>query len=654
MVNPHPMTLRRKRAALLLVIACVAGMAAKAEDAGHPWDVMRGTGIVDTRLSHVRGTDTLFEMTAFDSLGEWEAYSEGLRRRILVSCGLWPMPERPPLNAHVFDAIDRGAYTVSKVHFEAYRGFLVTGNLYLPKGDGPFPAIICPHGHWEEGRLENTQRASVAARCITFARMGIAAFSYDMVGYNDSRQFSRPWGHSGDSVPAEERRRQALWGIHPFAIQLWSSIRALDFMESLEQIDRDRLGCTGASGGGTQTFALTAVDGRVKVAAPVNMISHSMQGGCVCENAPLIRIEASNMEVGALFAPKPLLMVSATGDWTRETPTLEFPAIRGVYRLYGAGERVGNVHVGAPHNYNLRSREAVYRHFGNWLLGEPDRYAEFTEPPYKMEEMDALRVFPGDGAVEGYVSAERLVAQLINMQREKWAQLKKVNAEAGVDLQGSYREVLGDAFGLDSERPLDVKAVGAGVVSGPGFREARYVLQVAQTGAAIPAILFELAEPKDPVPVLIVHGEGKSALSDANGEPIGAAREWLSKGRTIALIDAFGTGEMQGERKHGGFPDTFAPTDTAYRVQDIIAAIRWLKREYAGRLDVVGLGEAGLWCLFAAALESPGGHIFVDLNGFNSDDDAAWVARYYVPSIRSLGDIATAAYLIEPGRLTIF
>ncbi|MCH8203919.1 MAG: hypothetical protein IID09_02090 [Candidatus Hydrogenedentes bacterium] len=73
-----------------------------------------------------------------------------------------------------------------------------------------------------------------------------------------------------------------------------------------------------------------------------------------------------------------------------------------------------------------------------------------------------------------------------------------------------------------------------------------------------------------------------------------------------------------------------------------------------GRVDVVGLGEAGLWCLFAAALEPPGGDVHVDLNGFNPDDDAQWVARHYVPSIRSLGDIATAAYLIEPGRLTIF
>jgi len=398
---------------------------------------------------------------------------------------------------------------------------------------------------------------------------------------------------------------------------------------------------------------LSAVDGRVRVAAPVNMISHSMQGGCVCENAPLIRIAASNVELGALFAPRPLLMVSATGDWTRETPEIEFPAVRGVYRLYGAGERVGNVHVDAPHNYNLSSREAVYRHFGAWLLEKPDRYSKFEEPPYEMEKPEALRVFPGHGPLEGYAAGEDLVPQLIGIQREKWARVMKAGEDEGIDLRESFREVLGDAFGLDSRRPLDVTAVDAGEVSGPGFREARFVLRVAQTGAAIPAIVFELAEPTDSAPVLIVHGEGKAALSNANGEPAGVAREWLSKGRTIALIDVFGKGESQGEREDRGFPDTFAPTDTAYRVQDIIAAIRWLKREYGGRVEVVGLGEAGVWCLFASALESPGGDLSVDFNGFNPNDDAEWVARHYVPSIRTLGGIATAAKLIAPGRLKV-
>ena len=246
----------------------------------------------DARLTVQRDTDTDFGMTPFADRAAWEAYAEKLRLRIKVACGLWPEPERTPLNARVFDTIEHEDYSVSKVTFEAFPGFLVTGNLYTPKGDGLFPAVLCPHGHWEKGRLEDTERGSVPARGITFARMGVVAFTVDMIGYNDSRQFSFAWGHRPGDVPANVRRAQELWGIHPFALQLWSNVRGLDFLQSLPNVDPERLSCTGASGGGTQTFALAAIDDLVDVAAPVNMISNTMQGGCQCENAQLIRIDA--------------------------------------------------------------------------------------------------------------------------------------------------------------------------------------------------------------------------------------------------------------------------------------------------------------------------------------------------------------------------
>jgi len=294
----------------------------------------------DRRAETVRDTDTVFTMPKFDSLEDWEAFAARLRRRILLSSGLWPLPERTPLNARVFDRVMHDDYTIEKVHFEARPGFLATGNLYRPVGEGPFPGVASPHGHWEEGRLANEESGSVPGRCITLARMGCVVFSYDMIGYNDSRQFEHRWGGE----------REKLWAMHPFAFQLWTSMRAIDFLQGLPDVDPDRIACTGASGGGTQTFTLMAVDPRVKVAAPVNMISCSMQGGCLCENAPILRLDCSNQEIGALMAPRPLLMVSATGDWTRETPRVEFPAVRSIYRLYNAEDRVENVHIDAGHN----------------------------------------------------------------------------------------------------------------------------------------------------------------------------------------------------------------------------------------------------------------------------------------------------------------
>ena len=226
--------------------------------------------------------------------------------------------------------------------------------------EGPFPGIACPHGHWGRGRLENTELGSIAGRCINFARQGMVAFSYDMVGYNDSDQFvHREIGG----------RREALWGIGALSLQLWNSIRVVDFLASLADVDAERIGCTGASGGGTQTFLLMAVDERIKAAAPVNMVSAFMQGGCRCENQGHLRLDINNVEIASCMAPRPLLMVSCTGDWTANTPEVEFPAVRAIYGLYGAQNKVSEVQIDAPHNYNQPSREAVYAFFKRHLLG---------------------------------------------------------------------------------------------------------------------------------------------------------------------------------------------------------------------------------------------------------------------------------------------
>ena len=258
----------------------------------------------------VKDLNTPREFPKIASREEWQARAKEIRAQVLVSCGLWPMPEKTPLQAQVFGKIERDGYSVEKVYFQPLPGFYLAGNLYRPlgRGKGPFPAILNPHGHWNEGRLADNKDGSVAARCINFARQGMIAFSYDMVGYNDTF-FPEDAG-----VPADKqyvRHRQfatnqvnLLWNISLMGLQTWDSIRALDFLESLPDVDRKRLACTGASGGGTQTFMLGAVDDRLAAQAPVVMVSHTMQGGCLCENAPGLRVEYSNMEIAAAAAPR--------------------------------------------------------------------------------------------------------------------------------------------------------------------------------------------------------------------------------------------------------------------------------------------------------------------------------------------------------------
>jgi len=520
--------------------------------------VLQQPGRVDDRRHEIeRSTNTVFTMPRYETREAWEAKAELIRKRILVGSGLSASAleeERTPLNANIFGRIERDGYSVEKVHFDAWPGFLVTGNLYrpfpLPEGK-KIPAVLAPHGHWEKGRLEDSERGSVPARCITLARMGAAVFSYDTLGNNDSLQFST---HGFENPDA------ALTGLQPFALHLWSAIRGVDFLESLPEVDQDRIGCTGASGGGTQTFALTAVDKRIKVSAPVNMISCSMQGGCTCENAPLIRLDNSNMEIGAMMAPRPLLMVSATGDWTRETPRIEYPSIRGIYELYGAADKVETVQIDADHNYNQASREAMYRFFAKHLFGY-EGYEDYTEPAYKVEADGDLRVFPDGKLPEGYLKDDALLAHLRGLLLDPAELAKERAAIVATPVAASD---------VESER-LSTDVVGI-------VRLERWVIR----HGAHEAVPLLLALPRDqgPNPVVVHAGEAPLSLAEIGKQ--------VAQGRAVAQVTPFGEGEYidpfegpQPYPKPGAFSSTFLRSAEAQTLQNvaIVKAFLELRRD---------------------------------------------------------------------------
>src|SRR3954471_13749888 len=332
--------------------------------------------------SGYRTLDDRFAAPHYASAEAWNGRAAYLRDHVLASAGLLPLPEKTPLRPTIFGEVRRADYFVSQDVFESLPGSLVTGNLYRPLGDGPVPAILSPHGHWAYGRLENTDVNSAPGRAINLARQGYVVFTYDMVGYNDSQQV--PHTFSG--------QREYMWGLSLSGLQLWDSIRSLDFLESLPYVRRDAIGMTGESGGGTQTFLASAVDQRIAVSVPVNMISLHMQGGCLCENPPGLRLDTTNVAIAATIAPRPLLMISATGDWTAETLELEYPAMRAIYNLVDASDRVRAVRITAPHNFNQESREAMYAWMARWLQHAPEDTRP-AERPFTPESLQNLLVF---------------------------------------------------------------------------------------------------------------------------------------------------------------------------------------------------------------------------------------------------------------------
>lgn len=601
----------------------------------------------DARWSRLRHLNLHYDFPSYTSLQQWEERKAWLREHILVSTGLWPLPERTPLRAHIFGRIEREDYTIEKVYFESLPGFFVTGNLYRPKGKvGPFPAVLSPHGHWQEGRLAHTEAGSVPGRCITLARQGYVVFSYDMVGYNDSRQVPHRWGDE----------RWALWGLSPMGLQLWNSLRGIDFLQSLPDVDPHRIACTGASGGGTQTFMAMAVDERIRVAAPVCMVSAFMQGGCVCENAPLLRIETFNVEIAALMAPRPLILVAATGDWTRHNLEEEGPAIQSIYRLYGAEDRFRCVRFEAGHNYNQQSREAVYAWFGKWFLGvdDPER---FREAPFSVEKKEDLLVFPEGKGPSGVKNLEEL-AEVFRRLSE--AQFRRARPRSLGDLP-RFRATYGAGWRhallafFPPREPVRAFPMGEERRGGGVLRQ--WILSREGVEDRVP--LWEYrpqgARPSGPA-VLVVAAGGFPEVWEKE-QPL--LQSLGARGLRVFVVEVFRTGTAAAERpipQDLQFFTTYNRTDTMERVQDILTALATLKaREDVTTLSLLGLGEGGLWALLARSLAPEAiARTAADFAHFRCRDDKEYLARCFVPLIRRLGDFRTALYLAAPRPLLLF
>jgi uncharacterized protein len=341
------------------------------------------SGLYHLEVKNEKGESNLHKLAVYcRDLPTWQRRAATIRTGILRAARLESLPKRTPLNVVTHDRRERRGYSVENVTLETLPGFFLAGNLYRPASAAPGgkrPIVLIPQGHFPHDRF-NADHQQLAA---TFARMGALAFLYDMVG-------------RGESTQVKHHHPEAL------TLQLWDSMRVLDFLLGLPDADPTRVGMTGASGGGTQTFLCAAVDERVTVSAPVVMVSSWVFGGCECEiGMPIHRgpdYASNNAEIAALAAPRPQLIVSCGTDWTQTVPTREFPYIRNIYQLFVRANQVRNVHLAAEsHDYGPSKRQAVYAFFAEHLrltregLALPD--GRIDEAPNTVEPDDALRAF---------------------------------------------------------------------------------------------------------------------------------------------------------------------------------------------------------------------------------------------------------------------
>jgi dienelactone hydrolase len=649
----------------------------------------------DVRLGPPKDLNGYFPFDPPATKEGWNDRSAKVRTQLLVSTGLWPMPEKTPLNAVIYGKIERDGYTVEKVYFASMPSHYVSGNLYRPTGkaDGKRPAILNPHGHWPNGRFmeasnaevknqmatkdkqtgqpaegtEESARYPLQAKCVGLARMGFVVFHYDMVGYADSTAIP----HRAGFTDAEaELRLQSFMGL-----QTWNSVRALDFLLSLPDVDPKKIGVTGASGGGTQSFMICAVDDRPAVAFPAVMVSTAMQGGCICENCSYLRVGTGNVEIAGLFAPKPLAM-SAANDWTLEIEKKGLPELKKLYRMVGNEENVtARCWPEFGHNYNQVSREMMYTWFNKHLLGKSE---EVKEQPFKPIPPKDLSVYDAEHPrPKDELDAKGLRAKMTEAADKQLKALEPTDEKSLAE----FRRVVGSALrvmiGEELPKPgaLTVRKAPKEVKLTDGVTMHLAALGREGEGDMVPHAGVFKGNPTAGF-VVWVHPQGKASLFE-KGELNPAVKALVDKGYAVVAPDVFQTGELTGqwpltgaEKKGKSFrePPQY-PVDTQFagftfgynrpvfsqRVHDILTAVAFARDiGKAKTIHLVGWEGAGPWVAAARALCGDAvSRTAIDLNQFRFDKITHVTDENLLPGALKYGGLPAFLALCAPGELFV-
>jgi cephalosporin-C deacetylase-like acetyl esterase len=540
------------------------------------------------------------------STADIQGYQSETRARLLEALG--ELPERTPLNPRPAGTLDRDGYRIEKVLFESRPRYYVTANVYVPKrGRGPFPAVLAPVGHWGMGKtFDEYQQLGVY-----LARRGYIVLVYDVPGQGERRQYFNPVtnraiidpGGSHWFVTLEHGYAGAqaiLTGGNYASYLVWDGVRALDYLVSRPDVDAERLACTGTSGGGLQAELLSAFDPRIKVSIPV------CYGGCNPDNPA--RPGLSMLDIDALIAPRPLLMIEATGDPLPGVTSKQdrHGEIEHLYRASGQADRTRFIVVDGPHGYVQGMQQAAYSWLSRWFQGTTVPEDTLAEPPTVLESAESLHASPG-----GEVS--------MSLGGETVATLNRAHARRLARTRGAaLANTVQAAIALDLRpTPLDPRALGR---FDKGAFALEKVVYHSEPDIFVPGVLM-LPKQRGPMPaVVFVNEEGKAtkALVDQFLKPL------VEAGVAVLSIDPRGMGETDPEAPRASRPTDFkrfvhdaesgffydamrvGRTVVGMRTRDVIRGVDYLASRPEidqRRIGVIGHGAGGLLALYAAAFD---------------------------------------------------
>jgi hypothetical protein len=577
-----------------------------------------------------------------DEPGEWQALKPGLRERIWKAMRAQPVRD-VDLDYRETGSIAMDGYSVKKIYFQSRENFYVTGNLYVPEGEGPFPAVLNLHGHWSQGRLAER----VQSRSHTLAKNGYVSLAIDAFGSGERTTTHGRFEYHGEMLGA------SLWNLGEslMGIQLQDNMRAIDLLASLHFVRTDRIGVTGASGGGNQTMWLAAMDDRIAASVPVASVGtfQSYVGGsnCVCETLPdgLQFLEESL--VLALAAPNAMKICSCLGEiysaFFPKEMLRSFRDARKIFQSLGADEKFAYQIFNHPHGYWPEMREAMLGWFDLHLRGV-GRGAPKAETPFRCLPEKDLMVFP-----EG--QRDERVVSIAEYCRRRGGELQKRSLPPVDDRRQKALE-LREALRIGED--LEKKALHRLPDSPDGWE--RWTVE-SRCGRLIPMLIKKPAVGADFY--LMAGPTGKHDLAATN-----LLGETLPSGAGVALIDLWGTGETED-----------FDTACASVYHDLSRSCLWLGKTLMGewtrdfslidsvlrdafhsaRITLGGHKEAGLAALFAAVLsdqqtpvfleDSPRTFLFHEQSARSEPRTSFYSMALHVPGILEWGDIPLAVSL---------